>query len=281
MAAAARPPEPGSAESRWLPGLGGLVGLDIQDTKASVDSDLRGAFSGASRFVFPSFAANVELATPVLAAVPGRPRLFVQAEGGIAFDTKRNVVKEGTPGSPRIPIIDANRDGIPDPGREPPLAAVTRLGSTVQSQTEPLVARLGAGVAFTTTVAGRDLWIKPSAEYRITSVDVTTFASAAESINDDGLCPCRTALFKRSESNDSHFVGAGLEIEADAARAGPFVLTLFAAGRGYRLLGDPEIAIEGSGTFDDGKPFSVRSTFDRDRWAYGASIGLRVRWMPE
>jgi hypothetical protein len=266
---------------RFLPSLAGVVGMHVERAEASVESTSRGAFKGDDRLIFPSLGLEAELMSPsLLPALPGGPRLFVHGGAAGGFDVTRSIVKEGTPGTPILPIIDANMDGIPDPGREPPVAGTRGLGSTVRSQVDAILFRAGAGIAFTAPVGDRALWIKPGVVYQRETIEVTTIVSAAESINDNLLCPCRVAVFKQRESDDSDMLGAALELEFDAARAGDFVVTLFLSGEGYKLLGNREIRIDGASAFDDGKPLEVRSSFERDPWSYAAGIGMRVRWLP-
>lgn len=268
-------------DERFLPAIAAMGQLWVENADAAVDSSARGAFSGDARLVFPTLGGNAELMSPALTALPGAPRLFVQGGVSAAFDPKRQVVKEGTPGTVVVPIIDSNNDGIPDPGREPPLAAVTGQGSAVESEVQPLVFTAHAGVAFSVPLGSRAFWIKPSVGYRHEETEVTTQVSAAQSIADNGLCPCRTAEFSESQTSASHWLGPALEFELDAARAGPFMLTLFLSGQAYRLVSDADVTLSATTEFDDGTPLQVDSKFERKPWSYGASLGLRFRWLPE
>ena len=46
-----------------------------------------------------------------------------------------------------------------------------------------------------------------------------------------------------AETKTYHGVGPGLELEVDTVRTGPFMMSLFLAGKAYRVLGDREVVI--------------------------------------
>jgi hypothetical protein len=270
---------PGSA--RILPSLGTVLSLDVQKAEATVDTSSRGAFSGHETLVFPSLTLDAELLSPSFWGLPGEPRLFVHGGPGISFDGERNVVKEGTPGTPLIAVIDANNDGIPDPGRLPPLGGTRGLGSAVQTEVSPLVLRAGGGLAFRARWKGRVFWFKPSVIWQRQRTEVTTLVSAAESISNNGLCPCRTIEFREREAKTSDMIGPALELEMETARAGSFVMTLFVAGQAFNLLGNRSVTLDTTTQFDDGTPMQVHSLLTRDDWSYAGQLGFRFRWHPE
>jgi len=102
------------------------------------------------------------------------------------------------------------------------------------------------------------------------------------------------------ESKWFNGVGPGLEIEMDAARAGPFMMTLYLSGQAYHWIGDRTVTIDpgelsvsysGPGLafpppigFD---PATVPNNetadwgYKRNRWGYRGGVGIRFRWQPE
>ncbi len=262
-----------SGEDLFLPSVAGVVGLDVREQKGSISS-VRGDFEDHDREIFPSLGFDLELMSPSLmpGVLPGAPRLFVNAGLASAFDSDRNVVKEGAPGQPVIPPSS--------PGTQPPVNAVTGLGSSARSKTDSFLVRAGAGIAFTTALGDRNLWIKPSLVYQRETTHFSTAVSAAQSINNSALCPCRTGFVSAKQSESFDLLGAGLELEMDAGRAGPVLLTLFLDVRGYRVLGSRETVVQANGAFNDGTPLSSQAIYDRDPWSYAGGVGIRFRWLP-
>jgi hypothetical protein len=85
-------------------------------------------------------------------------------------------------------------------------------------------------------------------------------------------------------------IGPGLELEMDAARAGPFVLSVFLGGQAYRMLGDRDVNLMDSAMVDvpDQNPntpatqeVSAKWDFHKHAWSYRGGLGLRFRWLPE
>jgi hypothetical protein len=83
-------------------------------------------------------------------------------------------------------------------------------------------------------------------------------------------------------------IGAGLELEMDAARAGPVMLSLFLGGQTYKMLGDLDVNLVGTSVVPAQPPYTttdqtVSANFDFHihSWSYRGGVGLRFRWLPE
>ena len=271
-----------------------------------------GPFSGSSRSVFPHVGASLELAAPVLSAGPLETLAavpFIHGDVALTFDVDHTVATTGDPTQPRVPVLATNTP--------PSLETVGGQGSRVSGEVEPWVFSAGAGLAFEFPLLGRAIRIKPSVEYRYDKVTVNAFVSAAAGgasffgVNPvtgeatSALCPCLTSQTQGSKTESFHSLGPGLEIEMDAARAGPVMLTLFLSGGYYHVLGNREIEVDGAGPWNyhslfggtvsrytqDGSPndfgyledpvLSTSATYERDKFIYRANVGLRFRWLPE
>ena len=79
-----------------------------------------------------------------------------------------------------------------------------------------------------------------------------------------------------SDEQTYHAIGAGLEIEIDGARLGPFLVTPFIAGRAYRFIGNLDVSLSDTNEFGE----SVQFEFERDQWQWAGRFGVRLRWAP-
>jgi hypothetical protein len=225
--------------------------------------------------VTPFVAGSLELMTPGLTSVPGRPRLFVHGDAAASFAFTRDVAKEGIPGA-----FELVGDFKPtDTVRE---ANVGGQGSSTTAEVKPLLLSAGAGVAFTLEPWERRLRIKPSVEYLREDIEVTGVVHRAVAIEDNptaGEFPDNFRLieFSGGEKRTFHGIGPGLEVELDTLRAGPFVMTVYVASQAYAFLGDLEVEL--SDTNEDGE--SATWSFEKNRWGFRAGVGLRFRWLPE
>jgi hypothetical protein len=229
---------------------------------------------GDDLMVTPFVGGSLELMTPGLTSLPGRPRLFVHGDAAASFAPTRDVAKEGSPDefevSPKV--------------EKPSELAVEGQGSKTTVDIKPLLISAGAGVAFTVDARERRLRIKPSVEYLREEIEVTGVVHRAMQTGIPPIPPpedfpegFRLIELSGGKKQVFHGVGPGLEIEADTARAGPLMLTLYLAGQAYAFLGDLEM--EFSDTNEDGETATWR--FEKNRWGFRAGVGLRFRWVPE
>jgi hypothetical protein len=224
--------------------------------------------------VAPLVGASLELMSPRLFEGLLHPRLFVHGDAALSFGFERNLAHEGTPGPFAPPPPREGESDVPE-------VSVSGQGSRAKAQLDQLVLSAGAGVAFSLDVLGRRLRIKPSFEYLHEEIDLIASLRRAvkqqRTVQPGTLDGYRFVVLTADDTQRFDGIGPGLEIEADAARWGPFLLSVFGAGRGYYLLGDLEQAFTASNEFGESATWS----FDRERWAWRAGGGVRFRWVPE
>jgi hypothetical protein len=236
---------------------------------------------GDDLMVTPFVAGSLELMTPGLTSVPGRPRLFVHGDAAVSFAPTRDVAKEGLPEEFEL-----------DPSANVASERLIRgQGSTTTAELKPLLISAGAGVAFTIGTGERRLRIKPSVEYLREEIEVTgvvrrvvtTHTDPAPDPEEFRNYPCtersgfRCIELSGGKKKVFHGVGPGLEIEWDAARAGPFVLAVYLAGQAYAFLGDLEVEFEDRNELGEW----ARWSFEKSSWGYRGGVGLRFRWVPK
>jgi hypothetical protein len=238
--------------------------------------------SGDDLMVTPFVAASLELMTPGLTSVPGRPRLFVHGDAAVSFAFTRDIAKEGVPGE-----FEVARN-VPFPNER----SIRGQGSTTTAEVRPLLISAGAGVAFTVDAWERRLRIKPSVEYLREEIEVSgavnravqTRTDPAPATEDfpDGF---RLIELSGSDKRAFHGIGPGLEIEMDAGRAGPLMLTVYLAGQAYAFLGDLEMEFSDRNALvnEDGEVEyeTAEWSFEKNRWGFRGGVGLRFRWVPE
>jgi hypothetical protein len=258
-----RPPDPAHCEQQ------------VRPTAPPSDVPLPSVtISGDDRMVTPFVGGSLELMTPGLTYIPGRPRLFVHGDAAASFSATRDVAKEG------VPDTFAVTEGV-DFAKE---STVLGQGSTTSAEVMPLVISAGAGVAFTLEAWERRIRIKPSVEYVREEIEVegvvkrvvqTRYRPSPRAEDfPDGF---RRIELSGREKQVFHGVGPGLEVEMDTLRAGPFMLAVYLAGTAHRFLGDLEV--EFSDTNEDGE--SADWHFEKNDWAFRGFVGLRFRWVPE
>jgi hypothetical protein len=230
--------------------------------------------TGDDLMVAPFVAGSLELMTPGLTSVPGRPRLFVHADAAASFSFTRDLAKESFAGEFEVaPNVDFPNE-----------QTILGQGSTLTAEVKPLLISAGTGVAFTVDAWDRRLRIKPSVEYLREEIEVTGVVkrqvydgSVEVPTTEDFPDGFRAIELSGSKKDVFHGLGPGLEIEADAGRAGPLVLAVYVAGQAYAFLGDLEMEFSDTNEFDE----TATWRFEKERWGYRAGVGLRFRWVPE
>lgn len=276
-------PRIGAAEgdeiSRFVPSISVFSGVVGQDGSATVQSNVRPAppdtgelITGDKTFVSPFVGGEAELMLPGLTMLPFSPRAFVRGGAQGNFGFKRDVAKEGSPGEFVFPALS--------PGTRIQESFVLGQGSTTSAKPDALQVTAGAGVAFTVDVAERRLRIKPSVEYLREEMKVAGTVHRAQALVGFPTTPEQFRLIELTGSGSKvyHGLGPGLEVEMDAARAGPVMLTVLGAGRAYRFLNDDR-----SVTFTTTNELGDTATwsFKKNLWAFLGSVGLRFRWVGE
>jgi hypothetical protein len=274
------PPLSATAEDNpWVPAISGWGGVfyqssDVDGTSSSPD---RADLHGNASMLYSGLALSTELMTPKLLEVPGAPALFMHGGVQFAFSPGWNVDKEGSAGKIEVPLTPIG--GFPPPG------GVSGTGTTAREEAKVYNYAAGIGVAFEFPLAGRMLRIRPSFEYRHDEIDYRLRFVDAQALVGT-VCPCGIARVSIREQRAFHSIGPGIELEMDAMRAGPIMLTLFASGRFYHLLGEDETRLaESNGVYSPPvpgfEPVAVESTFQRDPWTIQAGVGIRFRWLPD
>jgi hypothetical protein len=155
-------------------------------------------------------------------------------------------------------------------------------GTRVLAEVDPFVLNAGIGMAFTFDVFESRIRIKPSAEYLRERLKVTGQTNRVVQVSDTTPrvnTPSDFRFITMSDSDEQtyHAIGAGLEIEIDAERLGPFMVTPFIAGRAYRFIGNLDVSLRDSNEFGE----SVEFEFERDSWQWAGRFGVRLRWVPK
>jgi hypothetical protein len=254
-------------------------------TQVPMTAPLRPPSSGDDVLLSALVGGDLELMTPGWQAIPGRPRLF--AHGGVfgAFGQTSKVTREGDP------------TGLPDPLPTTPLQTeetVQGTGSEITAEIEPFAFGVGGGVAFGFDVAGRRLRVKPSIEFMQEEIQLEGRLFRAVQTDTGGpLTALPSRFFGVSLESETTEVfrglGPGLEVEMDTLRAGPFMLSLFAGGQAYKILGDTKVDMQQSVVIEDpaltppGVPQTAATdfTFEKNPWSFSGAVGLRFRWLPE
>jgi len=299
---------------RWVPSLSIAMGLMLQDIEGELESgeiqgpwlpqgiitvpspQIRPGASGQDHALSPLANISIELMTPGLRAIPflpdielpGKPRLFVHGDVIPTFSPSYRTAKEGEPGPNELPEELTIQNF---PVFE---AVISGQGSVLESQVQRWVFAAGAGIAITTDIFERRLRIKPSFEWMTEEIEISGEVRRAAAINNPfppGNGPrtrddYRFIVLEGAKKKRFYGIGAGIEIEMDASRAGPFLFSVFADARGYRFMGNRKIEFTARNEFgvgecinDPTQPCSEEATFkiQKDRYAYRTSVGFRVR----
>jgi hypothetical protein len=255
--------------SRWIPSIGFFSGIVAQDGTGKVSTSggggnlLRPSAKGDDTLVTPMVGGEIELMTPGLASLPGRPRLFVRAGVSASFAADKDLAKEGNPGP------------LSDPGVIPPQAdAFPGQGSATNVEVQSPFVSAGAGVAFSFDIGERRVRLKSSVEYLRQEIEVTGISNRVLIFG--------VPLFVEFEGRKTgtfHALGPGLEVEVDAMRTGSLMTSVFLSTRIYHFLGNRDIELTDRITTPIGG--IARWKYEQDPWAYRAHVGFRIRWQPE
>ncbi|HEB89801.1 MAG TPA: hypothetical protein ENI85_09550 [Deltaproteobacteria bacterium] len=278
--------------ARWLPGVGLSVGLEVQDFQADSSTDglfppfqtlteaspLRPPSEGDVLSTATTVSIDYSLMSPSFVDSLGKPRFF--AHGNIQLNLASDVVPatEGARGEVVVPV-DASGQQLSVFTAETVLGQGTRMNV----KHARLQFRAGAGLAFTTDIGDQRFRFKPSVEYLRNQIEISGGATRVVQLPGTGATINRLdSTTVRIESVDLiqtrtlHGIGPGFEIEFDARRAGPLMLTLFSGFKAYYFIGDLENDLVGTTSAGE----TVQLHFEYDRWAYRTEVGFRFRWQP-
>jgi hypothetical protein len=240
--------------------------LKLRPDSASSDTD-----------VAPLVGASLELMTPRLFDAALRPRLFAHGDAAASFGFERNLAGEASPGTFLVPPPREADNDVEE-------VTVKGQGSRARAQVRRLVLSAGGGVAFSLDLFERRVRIKPSFEYLREEIDligglrrVVKLSAPVDPRGPSPLEGFRLVVLKASAKKRLDAIGPGLEIEADTLRMGPFLLSIYAAGRGYHFFGNLDDTLTATNEFGE----TATWTFEKERWAWRAGVGLRFRLIPE
>jgi len=275
----------GEANARWVPGLSIYGQGMIQERSGSVESVERGLQSDSTRDVFAILGFSAELSTPALSRLPADPRVFVHVDAALAFDTEEPVATEGDPGPIKI-------NSVGNTGVVSPVVGSEGQGSATRVEAQSPIVSAGLGLAFELSLWDRKLRIKPSVEWEWQEDQLRQLIGAVESNGTNpascNMPSCRTLFLDETAKQGFHSIGPGLELEIESTRIGDTVLTVYASGRAYHLLGSRGFELENFGIWKTNgvrqagrRPTKLTSTYERDPWHFSIGVGLRFLWRPE
>jgi len=247
---------------------------DPQGVECSIDQQIRPFADGDDELRAFRSGISLELMSPRLLSSFGHPRFFIHVDPMLSTGFEQRIAGSGKPGEfieaqfpPAVTIIDeANYSG---------------QGTRLLADIDPFVLNAGIGIAFTFDVSDSRFRIKPSVEYLRERLKVTGETNRVVRVAQRPMVNTpsdfRFIALRDSDEQTYHAIGAGLEIEIDGDRLGPFMVTPFIAGRAYRFIGNLDVSLSDSNEFGE----SVEFEFERDQWQWAARFGVRLRWVPK
>jgi hypothetical protein len=254
---------------------GDILGPRYDVQNQSTEAKIRPDADGETALVAPVIGGSLELMTPRFFQAVASPRAFAHVDLAAAFSTDLSLAVDQKPEQMRVPPLAGSVNNIPE-------AAIAGQGSRTISRLQPFVLSAGIGVAFSVELWERRIRIKPSFEYLREEIEVSGLVNRAVKLvpiapPDEGLDSFRLITLSGSQKQAYHGIGPGLEVEVDAARAGPFMLTVYLAGQGYNFLGDRSVDFEDTNEYGETAAWS----FEKEAWGWSMDVGLRFRWLPE
>lgn len=273
-------------DRRWIPSASfyTMGNVDQRSAQMSADTQVKqgdGPLNkdGQSLGIPWSIGGTLDLASPVILDVPGRPRAFSHIDVGYTYDLEDPVVTRGDPGfQPVLP-----------PGSTSSVA-IQNVGASVRAEAKPLVFSGGVGSVFSFEAFDRGFRVRPTLEWMYRRDTMKNVLGGGESEGATSTCvPCRTLFIKTQTEKGFHSVGPGIELEADVGRAGQFLIGFYGSFRAYYLVGDRKANLRSTGSWnrtDNGQPSTRADTtfvtrYEREPWHYRFGMGLRILWSPE
>lgn len=249
-----------SQTKRWIPSIGLGVGLNWQQASGDLSASPApgvtfSPFSnseGTSIFK-AAISPDLMLETPVIADLPGKPRLFLQLGAIVPLGDETTV-----------------NDNVGDAGG---VAEDPQLFLTVEWDA---IWYAGLGVSIEVPVGDSRVFIKPSINYIGQSVEwVATMEQQIDTALGSPLVP-----FSANDAQIHHGIAGKLQLETNLSSVGPVTPTIFIAGQaGAWLWGDRTGTILVDTFVSDGRPsFNTRSEFSLERLHFNVSAGIRLSW---
>lgn len=228
-----------------------------------------------------SVGGTLDIASPVIFDMRGRPRLFAHADVGYTYDLDDPVVSKGDPGAPPA-IAD-----VPIPTA----TSIENAGASVRAEAVPLVLSGGIGTVFSFEAFDRGFRVRPTLEwmYRRDTMKTTFGTGVTDALTGQRCVPsCSTVYTKSQTEKGFHSVGPGIEVEADVGRFGEFVVGWYSSFRALYIVGDRKANLKDTASWkrSDGlpstRPDAVFATeYEREPWHYRFGMGIRILWSPE
>jgi len=276
---------------RWVPAISIVTGLGVQRAEGHLStSDVvdipffaplppnapqpivpGSPATNRVRMMTPFVGLGMEVTAPSWTPLPGHPRLFGRVDVSYAFGPEYKAPTIGDPG----PFVIGQRSS----GAFTSDTIIGQGGETVFS-VRPLWVMAGAGLTFTFEAWDRAIRIKPSAEYLREEISIGGLVRRAVGPpdgNGTSLSEFRAITLAVEETRVYHGVGAGLEVEMDTRRAGPFVLSLYAGARAWNFPANEKKYFTATNNLTERADF----TFLKNDWAFSGLLGMRFRWVPE
>lgn len=275
------------ADGRWMPSASFFTMGHADKRTADMSSDVRLRPAdppidrdGQTLGLPWSIGGTLDLASPVLFDVPGKPRFFSHADVGWTYDQEDPVVTRGDPGEP--PTL---------PPGSTVAVAITNVGSSVRAEAKPLVLSGGFGSVFSFQAFDRGFRIRPTLEwmYRRDTIKNTLGGGEVEGTGTSCTPTCRVTYIKNQNEKGFHSLGPGIEVETDIGRMGDFQLGFYGAFRAFYIVSDRKANMQSIGKWtriDNGQPSTrqdtiFRTRYEREPWHYRFGVGVRVLWSPE
>ncbi|MFP6563083.1 MAG: hypothetical protein VCC68_01220 [Myxococcota bacterium] len=307
LAASSRAAEPIDETERWVPSVAITSGVVAQGAGASVSTaDItiptwdpfvcppspcpvnvtqpgRPSDRGNSILFAPFVGGQIELMTPGIQALIGRPRGFFQVGFDVSFGVEYDTALEGDLGD------------LGDDLRRPifiPTVIEGQGSETALSILSPIFTA-GAGIAFTAEIWGRRVRLKPSFQWMRQQVEMSGRTNVPILLSYDGSNDSvyQMVYLKADKTLVWHGIGPGLELEVDAVRTGPITVSLAFYVNAYYLLGNKDIEMTATdmiGPFPTAKPplpnmqpISSTYTYEQKDWSFRGGVALRFRFLPE
>lgn len=254
------PAETHDPRSRWIPSIGLGVGLNWQQASADLRANPAPGVSfspfsnseGTSIFK-AAISPDLMLETPVIANLPGKPRLFIQLGAVVPLGQETSA-----------------NDNVGDAGG---VAEDPQLFLTIEWDS---IWYAGLGVSIELPIGDSLVFIKPSVNYIGQSVEwVATMEQQIDTALGSPLVP-----FSANEAQIHQGIAGKLQLETNLSAIGPVTPTVFIAGQaGAWLWGDRSGTILVDTFVSDGRPsFNTSSEFTLERFHFNVSAGIRLSW---
>jgi hypothetical protein len=244
-----------------------------QPVQCEISDQIQPSSEGDDDILAVRLGLSLEIMTPRLAEVPGDPRLFVHVDPIYVEGFERNIAGTGNPG----PMTESF---LPPPVTRSDENVYNGQGTRIFAEVSPLVVGAGIGVALSFEILEHTVRVRPSAEYLTERLSVTgqmnRVVQVAQNPRPRTPSDFRFIALRDVDRKRYHAVGAGLDVELDADRLGPIVLTPFMGARAFHFLGDLDVDLSDTNEFGE----MAEWHFEREEWQWEARLGIRLRWLP-